>query len=59
MYSGPWALASRALLSAAVASLMLMQVLRRPSALGYGIVAVTGLLSVVLAYLLVKQLRSR
>ena len=59
MYGGPWALASRALLSAAVASFMLMQVLHRPSAIGYGIFALTATLSIVLAYLLVRQLRSR
>ena len=59
MYGGPWALASRALLSAAVASFMLMQVLHRPTLIGYGIFAMTATLSIVLAFLFVRQLRGR
>jgi len=59
MYGGPWALASRALLAAAIASFLLVQVLRRPSPLGYILFAVPATLCIILAYALVRQLGAK
>ncbi|MFN2529506.1 MAG: hypothetical protein ABR584_12410 [Candidatus Baltobacteraceae bacterium] len=59
MYGGPWALASRALLSAAIASFILIKVLERPSPLGYILFAVPALLCIVLAYAFARRLGAK
>jgi len=59
MYGGPWALASRALLSAALASYALTRVLQHPSTLGYILVAVPAALAIVLAFLFVRKIRKQ
>ncbi len=59
MYGGPWALASRAMLSAAIASFILVRVLQRPSPLGYILFAVPATLSIILAYALARRLGAK